>query len=333
MLKVLRSHFLVVLLLLAITVVLFSELLKHPEKSTTEFIRQTEVDTTWIAPSIYVDQVTKGREREMVLYGKELVAHTATYLGPKGTVAQLTNGMNCQNCHLAAGTKAWGNNWGAVYSTYPKFRERSGTTENIYKRINDCIERSLNGKALDSNSREMQAIYAYLKWLGQEVPKGKKPYGSGLEKLPFLDRAADPQKGRLVYLSKCQICHGSNGEGQLNVDGLEYTTPPLWGPHSYNDGAGLFRLSNFASFAKNNMPFNEASHKAPVLSLEEAWDVAAFVNSQLRPHKGQGNDWPNLSKKPVDFPFAPYADSFPEQQHKYGPFKPIERWRHQEGGK
>ena len=41
---------------------------------------------------------------------------------------------------------------------------------------------------------------------------------------------------------------------------------------------------------------------------------------------GQKNvpkDWPDISKKPVDPPFGPYVDVFSEQQHKYGPFKPI----------
>jgi thiosulfate dehydrogenase len=75
---------------------------------------------------------------------------------------------------------------------------------------------------------------------------------------------------------------------------------------------------------KNNMPFGQASHGNPVLSLEEAWDLAAFVNSQQRPHISQEKDWPDISKKPVDFPFGPYADAFTETQHKYGPFQPIE---------
>ena len=75
------------------------------------------------------------------------------------------------------------------------------------------------------------------------------------------------------------------------------------------------------------MPFRLASHANPVLSLEEAWDVAAFVNSQPRPQFDQAGDWPDVNKKPVDFPFGPFADTFPEKQHKYGPFEPIENAR------
>lgn len=289
----------------------------------------TSTDSTWVGPSIYIEHTTLGEERELIIYGQELIAHTSRYLGPKGSVAQITNGMNCQNCHLQAGAKAWGNNFAAVFSTYPKFRERSGQIETIYKRVADCMERSLNGTAVDSNSREFKAIYAYIKWLGKDVQKNEQPIGSGIEKLPYLDRAADPQKGQIVYIAQCQTCHGANGEGLLTLDEVEYAYPPLWGPNSYNDGAGLYRLSNFAGYVKNNMPNLLSSHKNPTLTDEESWDIAAYVNSQSRPHKDQSKDWPKFEKKPLDFPFGPYADPFPESQHKFGPFKPIQKFYNQ----
>ncbi len=256
-------------------------------------------------------------------YGYELISNTAYYLGPKGKVKQISNGMNCQNCHLKAGTVPWGNNYGAVASTYPKYRDRSSSVESIAKRVNDCFERSLNGKALDTSSKEMQAIIAYLKWVGSDVPKGKKPMGSGIADLPFLNRAADKLKGEKVYNTFCVRCHGKNGEGQMNASGYGYDYPPLWGNNSYNIGAGIFRLSRLAGFVKNNMPYLEATYNNPVLTDGEAWDVAAYINSQARPQKNISADWHNISKKPFDHPFAPYADSFSETQHKYGPFQPI----------
>ncbi len=280
-------------------------------------------DSAWTGPSLEIDGALTGKERELVAYGQELIANTSYYLGPKGILGSYTNGMNCQNCHLDAGTRAWGNNYGAVFSTYPKFRERSGHVESVYKRVADCMERSLNGRAVDSNSREFQAIYAYIKWLGTGIPKGVKPVGSGIEKLPYLDRAASPGKGKTVYLAKCSVCHGAEGAGMKNTIGTGYQYPPLWGDASYNDGAGLYRVSTLAGYIRNNMPFNIGSHASPGVSVEEAWDLAAFINSNPRPHKDQQHDWPDHAKKPVDFPFAPYADSFTEQQHKYGPFAPI----------
>ena len=262
-------------------------------------------------------------EDSLARYGRELIENTSYYLGPKGSVAAMTNGMNCQNCHLDGGTLPWANNYGAVSSTYPKFRDRSGSVETIEKRVNDCLERSLNGKPLDTASREMRAIVAYMHWVGDGVEKGVKPKGSGIMDLPYMDRPADPERGRIVYVSKCQSCHGPDGQGQANIEGTGYAYPPLWGKHSYNSGAGLFRLSRFAGFVRNSMPFGQVDHRSPQLTNEECWDVAAYVNSQPRPGKDLSRDWPNVSKKPVDHPFGPYTDGFSEEQHKFGPYGPI----------
>jgi thiosulfate dehydrogenase len=281
-------------------------------------------DTFWVGPDTSLIPATQ--EGELIKYGRSLIANTSFYLGPKGKIAHSSNGMNCQNCHLDAGTKPWGNNYSAVFATYPKFRERRGAIENVFQRINDCFERSLNGKALDSNSHEMQAMLAYMKWVGTNVQKGKKPAGSGLRQLAFLKREADKEKGKLVYEKQCVSCHAINGAGILKPGSATYLYPPLWGNNSYNTGAGLYRLSRFAGYIKDNMPFG-ATYQNNKLSNEEAWDVAAFVNSQPRPQNDFKKDWPDISLKPIDHPFGPYTDSFSEQQHKYGPFDPIKKMK------
>ena len=279
----------------------------------------------WTAPSDWRMMYLATEEQELVVYGRELIAHTSDYLGPKGSVKSISNGMNCQNCHLNAGTQPWGNNYFAVQSTYPKFRARSGAIEDQVKRVNDCFERSLNGQALPAESKEMRAILAYIKWLGTDVKKGKSPKGSGIFKLKGLKRAIDPAKGAEVYAAKCQSCHQADGGGVLAENGTSYTYPPLWGPHSYNNGAGLYRMSNFAGYVKYNMPLG-ANYDKPQLSDEEAWDLAAYVNSMPRPGKDLSKDWPDIAGKPFDHPFGPYADPFTEKQHKYGPYKPIKEW-------
>ncbi len=275
----------------------------------------------WQAPDS--NSIPHSAAGDQIRYGRDLIARTSYYLGPKGTVAHISNGMNCQNCHLAAGTKPWGNNYSAVSSTYPKYRERSGTVESIEKRVNDCLERSLNGKALDSNSHEMRAIVAYMHWLGSNVKKGEKPLGAGLTSLKNLDRPADPEKGKIVFIEKCQLCHGANGAGQPDtVTHIGYLYPPLWGPGSYNIGAGLYRLSRMAGYVKDNMPYG-VSHGSSQLTDEQAWDVAAFINAQPHPKKDLSKDWPQIGAKPMDYPFGPYADTFSAQQHKFGPFDAI----------
>jgi thiosulfate dehydrogenase len=317
-----RKYYLLIFILILSIVSVF--LFYNTEKIQQDTLASTLVQkdsSVWVGNSVY--QIPIDTENgKLIYYGYELIAHTAKYLGPKGSVQHSTNGMNCQNCHLEAGTKPWGINYGSVYSTYPKFRERSGSIENIYKRVNDCMERSLNGKALDTNSKEMKAIFAYIQWLGKEVPKGKKVKGSGIEILPYLKNAASPQEGKITYLQNCQKCHGMNGEGLLDSAGQMYVYPPLWGSHSYNDAAGIFQLSKLAGFIKNNMP-NGINYHTPSLTNEQAWNVAAFINAQPRPSKNKSKDWPVLSTKPIDYPFGPYTDTFSEKQHKWGPFEPI----------
>ncbi len=274
----------------------------------------------WKAPG--EASIPAGKQGEMIRYGKDLLAHTANYFGPKGSIAQITNGMNCQNCHLDAGTRLFGNNYASFISSYPKISFRSGKMSPASSRIAECFERSLAGNVPDTSSKEIQSILAYMKWIGKDVPKKAKLFGAASEKLAFMDVAADPAKGKAVFIQKCRSCHGNNGEGLLAADQKSYQYPPLWGKHSYNDGAGMYRLGNFAGFVKNNMPYG-ATYQNPQLTNEEAWNVAAFVNSQPRPHRDQHKDWTNLDKKPIDFAFGPYADHFSEKQHKFGPFKPI----------
>ncbi|HZY38750.1 MAG TPA: c-type cytochrome [Mucilaginibacter sp.] len=278
---------------------------------------KTPPSQNWSAPDS--TKIRAGKTGEMIRYGKELLAHTGEYFGPNGKIAHLSNGMNCQNCHLDGGTRILANNYSAVAATYPKLSYRSGKMQPVSQRIKDCFNRSLAGSVPDTNGKEVQAMIVYIKWIGQGVKKGQKVAGTATEKLPFLTVAADPVKGQVVYAAKCKVCHGVNGEGIFTADKRTYTYPPLWGPHSYNDGAGMYRIGNLAGFVKNNMPFG-ATYKSPQLTNEEAWNVAAFINSQPRPHYDQRGDWRDLKNKPIDVPFGPYADGFSGKQHKYGPF-------------
>ena len=273
----------------------------------------------WKAPD--ENSIPFNAEGDKIRYGKKLIVNTALFLGSNGIVSSFSNKMSCQNCHLKAGTQNYSFPLSAVASTYPKYRERNDRVESIEYRINECMKRSLNGKPLDPESEEMQAMVAYLNWLGKDVPKDVKPKGSSGD-LPYLDRAADTVQGRKVFELKCQRCHQPNGEGLLSMSGNEFVYPPLWGENSFNVSAGLFRLSNMAEFIRNSMP-EGATNKNPQLSVEEAWDVASFIVSQPRPVKFFPEDYRDYSKKPVDYPFGPYADTFSEQQHKYGPFGPM----------
>ncbi len=317
---------------LSLHIIILISCLSSCNQPTTKVVVQSQVGNSVTSTAIWVapDTSTLGNSDtdRLIKYGRELISNTSLYLGPHGKVMNITNGMNCQNCHLDAGTKPFGNNYAAVAATYPKYRGRSGSIESIYKRVNDCVQRSLNGTALDTSSQEMQAVKAYIEWLGKDVPKGTSPKGTGLLDLAYLDQPADPEKGKIVYASRCETCHWPNGEGKFNANNGSYQYPPLWGAHSYNIGAGLYRISRFAGYVKSNMPFG-TSYEHPQLTDEEAWNVAAYVNSQPRPGININKDWPKIEAKPDDYPFGPYADTFSERQHKYGPFLPIAEYKKQ----
>ena len=274
--------------------------------------------------SLEIDSLTK-----KIQYGKELILHTSKYFGPNGSISPTSNGMNCNNCHLDAGTRDFGNNYKAVFANYPKFRERSGKLETLEKRINDCFQRSLNGNILPAKSPELDAMSAYINSVGKDVPKNSTPIGSGITKLKFLDIAANPEKGKVVYEKNCLQCHGNNGEGKISAvkGSSRYIYPPLWGDNSYNISAGLNRIQKLSGFIYDNMPNKLATHEKPLLTEEEAWNVAAYIISQPRPKKIFKEDWPKIETKPIDYAFGPFADSFSENQHKYGPFPAIVAFR------
>jgi thiosulfate dehydrogenase len=276
--------------------------------------KQSKMDSLWHAPD------TSTMPNAQVRYGRKLIAHTSYYLGPQGVVSKISNGMNCQNCHLEAGTKPFGNNFGSVASLYPKYRARSGTIESIEKRINDCLQRSLNGQPLDSLSQEMRAMVAYIRWVGKEVPKGSAALGSGLKQMAFLNRPADTVRGLNIYQKQCSACHKKNGQGMMLGNQSGYAFPPLWGQNSFTTAAGLFRISNMAKYIRHNMP-QGVSYDQPILTEQEAWDVAAYIVSKPRPIKFFQSDWPKVETKPFDYPFGPYADTLTEVQHKYGPWE------------
>ena len=181
----------------------------------------------------------------------------------------------------------------------------------------------MNGRALPLGGGEMKAFLAFTKWMSAGIPDGAKLTGSGAMSVKEPPRAADLPHGGEVYARVCATCHGGDGQGQRAESGNGYRFPPLWGPDSYNDGAGMARVLGAAAFIKHNMPFG-TTYASPLLSDEEAYDVAAFINSAERPRRATlDKDFPTRLLKPVDTAYGPYADDFPQAQHKLGPFGPI----------
>lgn len=274
---------------------------------------------------------------DKVKKGYYLIAETSKFMGPHAENAEdrySGNNLACANCHLQKGAQAGSGSWVGVIERFPQFGGRGNKIGTIEDRINGCMERSMNGKMLPIDSDKMEAIVAYMDWLGEDLPANRKAEFKGYPKIEIPNVAVNLEKGNQVYKKECVICHGENGGGILNTaDGKSYTYPPLWGADSFNDGAGMHRVITAAEFIKSNMPYLQATWDNPKLTDEEAYHVAGYINSFSRPHKlNSENDYPDKKLKPVSTPYGPWSDDFSPEQHKYGPFPPIMEYYKKEYG-
>ncbi len=254
---------------------------------------------------------------DMIRYGKQILEETYKYLGPESGLSQsyVGNQLSCSNCHLEVGRAAYGQPWAVVVKKYAgtgTWSARSNVFLTMKNRIHDCTMRSMNGTKLPDDSREMLSMVAYMEWLatGIKVADWKTiTQGTSNVKVSELSppRPADPIRGKGVYENNCASCHGYTGEGIWDADGKKYIYPAVWGDHSFNDGAGMFRLRTAVGFIKGNMPFGWANpsdtNPDPALkhqiSTQDAWDSMAYILDQPRPIRAENiNDW--LYVRPSD---------------------------------
>jgi len=232
------------------------------------------------------DTIPGSQLGEQIRLGYLIVVNTQEYGRP-----YVGNRLNCTNCHLDGGLNPNAASFVGLAAVYPEYRTRNGKVNTLADRVNECVERSLNGRALPPDSSKLQAVVAYITWLSEGVPQGATLPWRGFQRIDSR-RPLDPVNGKNVFANKCAYCHGSAGLGTM-------AGPPVWGPQSYNIAAGMARVSVAAAFIKSNMPRTWGW----TLSDDDAYDVAAFINAQPRPDfPDKANDWPK-GGKPVDAPY------------------------------
>ncbi|WP_331774554.1 c-type cytochrome [Sulfurospirillum sp. 1612] len=207
---------------------------------------------------------------EFVKLGYLLFTQTKKY-APK----YVGSALSCNNCHLNAGALANSAPMWASYGMYPAYRGKNHLVNSFENRLQGCFIYSENGIVPPSGGVILKSLSAYIYWMSKGVPVGVSLPGRGYPKVKPAKKA-DLKKGEAVYMQKCAICHGKFGEGVKTRHAHEYQFPPLWGPDSYNWGAGMHKVSNFANFIKANMPLGQSY----TLSDQEAWDIAAWVNQK-----------------------------------------------------
>lgn len=188
------------------------------------------------------------------------------------------NGLSCSSCHLQEGRKADAAPlWGA-FSQFPEYRGKNQQVNTFEMRLQDCFRFSLDGLSPPLDSPEMRALMAYAQWLSSGAPARKLLPGRGFVQTKR-EIEPSPDRGKVVYDTKCALCHGAEGEGVKNADGVGYQFPPLWGDDSYNRAAGMHTVRTAASFIKGNMPLGRPNS----LSDQEAYDVALYMRLHDRP--------------------------------------------------
>ncbi|MGB5077618.1 MAG: c-type cytochrome [Sphingorhabdus sp.] len=234
---------------------------------------------------------------DAVRLGARLMTNTSTH-APQ----YVGNGLACSNCHLDAGRKAGAAPLWAAFVNFPAFRKKNGEINSFQKRVQDCFVYSMNGTPPPLGGRELLAIESYAAFMARGLPSGISPLGRGFPKLAPPALAADDSRGAKIYSEKCSACHGSDGAGQrLSADSVY---PALWGPQSYNWGAGMATIDKAAAFIRANMPLGQEGS----LTVQEAWDVANFIDGQVRPQDPRFSTSPQATRaRHHDSPYSRYG--------------------------
>jgi thiosulfate dehydrogenase len=210
--------------------------------------------------------IPAGPEGAQIRLGRAIFNKTPRFAAPY-TGAKLS----CGDCHINSGTQPYAAPMVNLAGLFPMYNERAGRVISLKDRIQECFARSENGRPLPPHSPEMRSLVAYINWLSRTEIKGKVYQGRGFAKQSLLK--GDAVAGKQKYASQCANCHGIDGAGVPPI------LPPVWGPNSYNDEAGMNRPEKMAAFLVRNMPQNHPGS----LTSQDAFDISAFLHTMPRP--------------------------------------------------
>jgi thiosulfate dehydrogenase len=260
----------------------------------------TTMVTAWEVPQdpSKDPSLTDPRLGEQIRWGYRIFTNTPQE-APKLTGAR----VSCINCHLNAGQRDRALPLVGVAGMFPEYNNRAARLISLQDRVVDCFLRSENGTAHDpsqhatTSSKEVLAVASYVTWLARGYPVGTNPSWRGKNTIPAdklipVERI-DVRNGEAIYTERCVSCHGADGQG---VQIGDKKAGPLWGPDSWNDGAGAGRVYTLAGIVRYTMPYlNPGS-----LTDEEAQEVSAFINAKPRPrYPYKERDYVG-SKVPID---------------------------------
>jgi thiosulfate dehydrogenase len=271
------------------------------------------VGGVFFAAGLYVSRLTVGPPKPFAPpplgsipnspFGKQVALGRAIFDNPQAYAQSFVgDDLKCSNCHLGEGRLASSAPMWAAYVAYPQYRAKNGHVNTFAERMQGCFKFSENGKAPPLGDPVLVALESYAYFLAKGAPVGAKMPGAGYPKLAKPGLAPDFARGKVVYAADCALCHSPDGAGRQARG--QQVFPPLWGARSYNWGAGMAQINNAAAFIKQNMPLGEGGS----LTDQQAWDVAAFIDSQARPQDPRfTGDIAETRRKFHDDPYSMYG--------------------------
>lgn len=247
------------------------------EETTAQLAIPTDRDGFFAPP--LESELPDGPDGEAIRRGREI------FLNPGANATEFVgNSLACANCHLDAGRRPNSAPMWAAAGQYPKYRGKNKQINTMEDRINGCFTYSMNAPAGPAGGppppghQVYKDLEAYFHWLATGAPNRTELPGGGYPEPEEPANGYDITRGAEVFEARCAVCHGEDGQGRHDLNG-RYVFPPLWGPDSFNWGAGMHRVNTAAGFIYANMPLGLPYSLTP----QEAWDVAAFMNSHERP--------------------------------------------------
>ena len=208
---------------------------------------------------------------DMIRLGRTIFTDTQVL---RGTF--VGNDLACSNCHMNAGADPMSAPIWATAVDFPIYRGKNKHVNTLAERLAGCFAYSMNGTPPPAQHKVMVALESYMRWLATGAPSGAVQKARGYIALPMPAQTPDHDRGATVYATRCATCHGTDGAGLKQGERVVF--PPVWGPNSYNWGAGMQQIDKAAGFLKANMPLGN-----PDLTEQEAWDVALYIDSHERP--------------------------------------------------
>jgi thiosulfate dehydrogenase len=245
---------------------------RAPLAATTATVTSQPIARTWMPPD--VSKIPAGRDGDSIRLGMHLFEETPRY-APNNA----TNQLACGSCHVQGGTMSYGIALVGAPSWFPMWSVRAKRNITLEDRIQECETRSESGTPFEQGGHEVKALTDYMQWItDQAAAEGVTPVRGVDAKIP--DLQGDATRGEAIYKKQCSQCHGEDGVG---VPGI---LPALWGPGSYNNGAGMNQPKKMAGFVLHNMPQNNPGK----LTAQEAWDVLTYIASKPRPQYNSAYD-------------------------------------------